>query len=99
MLLQGCPRSQLGKQQRLNYVRARFGVLGLKQRYGVRQNHKSCFKCALWGRSLTKGGCSASSLRVQRPFAVQLALALANKPIDSAWLSGFLSNFNIEPQL
>ena len=46
-----------------------------------------------------KGGCSASPLRVQRPFAVWLALALANKLIDSAWLSGVLSNFNIEPQL
>lgn len=51
------------------------------------------------GRSLTKGGCSASSLRVQHPFAVRLALALANKLIDSAWLSGVLSNFGIEPQL
>lgn len=34
-----------------------------------------------------KDGCSASSPRVRRPFAVRLALALANKLIDSAWLS------------
>lgn len=46
-----------------------------------------------------KGVCSASSLRVQCPFAVRLALASANKLIDLAWLSGVLSNFNIEPQL
>lgn len=87
------PRSQLSpsKQRTLNYRRARFGVLGLKQRCGVGKNHKGCFKHASWGRSLTKCGCSASSLMVQCPFAVPLALAVTNKLIDSAWLSRVLS--------
>lgn len=51
------------------------------------------------GQSLRKGSCSASFPRVQRPSAAQLALALTNKLIDSAWLSRGLSNFNIESQL
>lgn len=76
------------------------------QLWGIRPQTKiwcwekpqGCFKHASWGQSLTKC-CSASSPRVQRPFAVPLALALTNKLIDSAWLSRVLSNFSIEPQL
>lgn len=43
--------------------------------------------------------CRGLPLRMQYSFAVVLPLAPTNKRIDSAWLSGALSNFNIEPQL